>query len=214
MVFEELRTVTRGRQRRLLIALAVMALGTAAACGGDDSDNTATPTSTADESAQHEGPINPCAADAPPDATALEGEAASSTATIIEVTAVDHEFQGVDATYPEGDYGFQMTNRGREAHEMAVIRIRDGETRPVEELLELSDEESEEVMEYIGGTVACPGETAESLGVAMTVGRYVMLCYIPTGLTSDVPSSEEAYEELGPPHFSQGMVTEIRVVES
>lgn len=197
----DLRPGARRARRLLLVGLAVTALATVATTAGDDP-------------AQHDGPINPCAPDAPADATALEGEPASSTATTVEVTAVDHEFEGVDDTYPDGDYGFQMTNRGREAHEMAVIRVKDGETRSVEELLELPDEEAEEITEYIGGTVACPGETAEALGVQMTAGRYVMLCFIPTGLTPEVPSSEDAFEELGPPHFTEGMVSEIRVTES
>ncbi|MGH9152621.1 MAG: hypothetical protein ACRD03_09535, partial [Acidimicrobiales bacterium] len=207
----------RGPSRRLLLAAVVLTLLAAVvgACGDGDSDGratSATPATGDVDSQEHDGPVNPCAPDAPADATALEGDPASATANIVEVTAVDHEFQGVDASYPAGDYGFRMTNRGREAHEMAMIRVNDGETRSVEELLDLPEDEAEQVTHYIGGSVACPGETAETLGVQMTPGRYMLLCFIPTGLTPDVPSSEAAFEELGPPHFAQGMVTEIRGV--
>ena len=203
-----------GRRRTRLAFVAVtIALVGAAAVGCGDDDDAASPTTDAQatDGAEHNGPINPCAPGAPADASALEGEEASPQATIVEVTAIDHEFEGVEASYRQGDYGFRMTNRGREVHEMAVIRINDGESRAVEELLALPEEQSEQVTEYIGGTVACPGETADALGVQMAPGRYALLCFIPTGLTPDVPSSKEAFEELGPPHFTRGMVAEIQV---
>lgn len=203
------------RMRLLSLAVTVVVLvAVAAGCGDNDEQASTTTEAQAADSAEHDGPINPCTPDAPEDARALEGEKASPEATIIEVSAVDHEFQGLEASYPQGDYGFRMTNTGREVHEMAVIRIKDGEARSVEELLELTEEESDQVTEYIGGTVACPGETADALGVQMTPGRYALLCFIPTGLTPDVPSSEEAFEELGPPHFTRGMAKEIQITGS
>ena len=225
-------TRPQGRRRTRLLAagLTVVALGAAAAgCGDDDIDTAATTAasrtaaSTTAASAndaqeadaeEHEGPVNPCDPGAPADALALEGAHASSDATIVEVTAVDHEFQGLDDSYPPGDYGFRMTNQGAEIHEMAVVRINDDETRSLDELIQLPEEEAQQVTEYLGGTVACPGQTAEALGIQLTPGRYVMLCFIPTGLTPDVPSTEEAFEVLGPPHFTQGMVTEIHVTQS
>ncbi|MGI9624348.1 MAG: hypothetical protein ACR2PK_16060 [Acidimicrobiales bacterium] len=222
----------RGLGRRLAAVVVILALG-AAACGDDDQsvedaasdapsaeaaatagDVAAASGESAELGVDHDGPVNPCGEDAPADALELEGEPASGGATILDVVAIDHEFQGLGGSYPEGPYGLRMTNSGAEVHEMAVMRIDDDETRPISEIATLPQEEAAQVTEYVGGSVACPGQTAEALGVDMTPGRYVLLSFIPLGLTPEVPATEEAFKALGPPQFTSGMVAEILVTGS
>lgn len=92
---------------------------------------------------------------------------------------------------------------------MAVVKVKEGETRPIADIMQLPEEEQEQAAEYIGGTVACPGKTAEALGLTLEPGRYSMICFIPVGLTPEV--RKEGAEELGPPHFSRGMVKDFTV---
>lgn len=209
-------------RRRVLAGLAVLTLTTiAAACGDDDDDRAAAPpTSTTTPASpttevvstdEHDGPVNPCDPSAPEDALALEGDRPAPDAVLVEVTAVDHEFLGIEPSYEPGQYGFRMTNEGDEVHEMAVLRIRDGETRTLDELLQLPESEAQQVTTYLGGAVACPGQTADPLGLELVPGRYVAMCFIPSGLTPDVPSTAEGFDGLGAPHFAQGMATEFRV---
>lgn len=127
----------------------------------------------------------------------------------MKVTAREYAFDGVQDQYSPGEYGFELTNSGAEAHEMAVVKVKEGETRPIADIMQLPEEEQEQAAEYIGGTVACPGKTAEALGLTLEQGRYSMICFNPVGLTPEV--RKEGAEELGPPHFSRGMVKDFTV---
>jgi hypothetical protein len=116
-----------------------------------------------------------------------------------DVTAVDYAFEGLPETLPAGPVSFALTNEGTEEHEMIVVRRNDGETRPVEELLELPEAEVEQVVTFTGATFAQPGDTGY-LAADLDAGGYVALCFIPVGGGED-----------GPPHFTEGMVTEFEV---
>ncbi|CAN5817484.1 hypothetical protein BH23ACT12_BH23ACT12_24460 [soil metagenome] len=158
---------------------------------------------------QEEDFENPCDPNAPAEASELEGESAKEGAAAVNVTAVEFAFQGVQDEYPAGDYGFKLVNSGQQAHEMAVVRIQEGESRPVAEIMQLPEEEQEKVAEYLGGSVACPGKEAEALGLTLEQGRYSMICFIPVGLTPDI--RKEGADKLGPPHFTVGMVKDFSV---
>ncbi|MFP5327161.1 MAG: hypothetical protein ACLGHT_06745, partial [Acidimicrobiia bacterium] len=96
-----------------------MTLG--AACGGEEPREAASAPTPDEEASTEEGGglVNSCAPGAPEESTALEGEAPAEGATMIDVTAIDHEFEGLAPTYAAGDYGFRLTNKGKEAHEFA-----------------------------------------------------------------------------------------------
>jgi len=116
-----------------------------------------------------------------------------------DVTAVDYAFEGLPETLPAGPVSFALTNEGTEEHEMIVVRRNDGETRPVEELLELPEAEVEGVVTFTGATFAPPGDTGY-LAADLEAGGYVAVCFIPVGGADD-----------GPPHFTEGMVAEFEV---
>ena len=127
----------------------------------------------------------------------------------VEVTAEDLVFVGVDALAAGGEFALTLTNVDDELHEIVVQRINDGETRSIAELLQ-SEDDPATFATPAGSAFACPGATSEpNLIDTSEPGRYVALCFIPTGLTADTPP--EAFAELGPPHAFQGMVAEFDV---
>lgn len=161
--------------------------------------------------------------DATDEETSDEEEVSSDDAAgdTVEITAVDYAFEGVPDTVVAGTE-LTLTNASEgEVHEMVVMRVDDDETRPLDELLGLSDEEVEEVVTFAGVAVAMPGEdgfTPEGPVVLDEAGRYVMLCFIPTGADPAVyqeaieSGAQEAPEvDGGPPHVAQGMVAEFQV---
>lgn len=124
----------------------------------------------------------------------------------IEVIAVDYAFEadldGVEA----GTTAFEFTNEGSEFHEMLLMKINDGVTESVEELLAMSEEESAELATFVGVSFAAPGASS-TMFADLEDGRYVMLCFIPTGTTS----MEDAETTDGAPHFMNGMVREFNI---
>jgi len=61
-------------------------------------------------------------------------------------------------------------------------------------------------MTFLGVAFAPPGGS-NTMFSDIEAGRYVMLCFVPTGATSfeDMESAD------GPPHFAHGMVEEFTV---
>lgn len=143
----------------------------------------------------------------------------------IEVTAQDYSYSGVPELVATGaDLTFTNGSEG-EFHEMVVLRVVDGETRSVDELLALPEAESESLAEFRGVLVALPGEDAinpEGGDPSITLtepGRYIMICAIPQGADPEaVAAAMQAPEGEGPPdleggapHFTLGMATEFTV---
>lgn len=162
-----------------------------------------------EEVAEDEG--NPCGPDGPGVTEEDLPPAPEGDAEVVQVTAVDYAFQGVDDTYAAGQYGFEFRNDGDELHEMVVFRIDEEEQRPVEELLQLPQEEAQGLVEQVTGSFACPGEEApRAVAADLTEpGRYAMVCFVPTGFTAEV--EDPATLEDAEPHFAQGMYTEFTV---
>jgi hypothetical protein len=89
-----------------------------------------------------------------------------------------------------------------------VAKLADGEKRPVEELL--ADPSVESSSKAVGHAFACPGTTADVTGVDLrSPGRYLVLCFIPTGARADTDPKDFAM--LGEPHAMRGMVVEIDI---
>jgi plastocyanin len=186
------------RRSRALIALGLAAAVSLAACGSDDETPAASgdPTESEEETTTTEAP-------------AEDDEAEGET---LEVTGVEYAFEGLDAEVEAGTE-LTFTNGGKEVHELILMRINDDETRSVEELLQLPEEEAMQSVTMMGVSVAAPGEDGEIMEGDLTVadaGRYAAICFIPVG-TTEMPEGPPAEGEGGPPHFTQGMVQEFTV---
>ena len=205
---------------RLLLSLfAVVSLSAAvAACGDDDDAEDATATTEADETDDgatdegadegEDGPPdeNPCAEGGSGDLGEDGGPGPAADATPVTVTGTEYQFAGGEELATMGSYALTFTNVGTELHEAVVVKLADGETRPLEELL-ASEEEPETT--DIAFAFACPGASSEPVAAEITEpGRYVMLCFIPVG-TLPTTAPEDFAE--GPPHAAQGMVREFQV---
>lgn len=134
----------------------------------------------------------------------LYGELAAATHTgcgyeNVDVTAVNYAFEGLPESVPAGTTSFSLANDANEDHEIVVVRRNDGETRSVDELLALPEAEVEQVVTFVNVAFASPGETGY-FTADLEPGGYVAVCFLPVG------GGEE-----GPPHFTEGMVTEFEV---
>ena len=117
----------------------------------------------------------------------------------VDITAVDYAFENVPESVPSGTVSFSLANEGDEQHEFILFRRADGETRTVDELLALPEEESETALLFTQAIVTEPGATGYA-NAELEAGGYVAICFLPVG------GGEE-----GPPHFTEGMVTEFEV---
>ncbi len=137
----------------------------------------------------------------------------------ITVEAVDFGFKGLPARVAAGTrLNFLNTSR-TEAHEFAAVRLPDGETRPVADLVKLP---MEELMGLVGGPpavvlLAPPGGgeqiVAEGDGTLTEPGRYLVICTVPTGADPDafLHQTEPGPIAGGAPHFHHGMYGELVV---
>lgn len=128
----------------------------------------------------------------------------------IAVTGEDYSFAGVPDLVASGAE-FTFTNASdAEVHEMILMKVIDGETRTVEEILALPEAESEALAEFQGVLVALPGEDGanpEGPGSSISVtapGRYVVLCFIPEGADPAVVAEAMAGGGEGPPDMGDG----------
>jgi hypothetical protein len=146
----------------------------------------------------------------------------------VDVVASEYTFEGVPRELPAGPAIISLENAGEQVHEFAVNRINDDVTLTVEELLALPEEESATMATPVAFAFAFPGTVAFATA-DLTPGRYVALCFLPEGATPEVlmqleelglegpedtlPAGDTLPEglELGPPHFTKGMVLEFTV---
>ena len=85
---------------------------------------------------------------------------------------------------------------------MILFRIKTD--TPVEELL-ADEKKAEKESEFVGAGFAEPGVgTGSALVDLKKPGRYAAVCFIPVGTHGDT-------EGDGPPHFTEGMVSEFTV---
>lgn len=123
----------------------------------------------------------------------------------VDVTALEYKFSGVSETVDAGLTRFKLTNSGKELHEMVLFKKGDTDLS-FEEIFELDDDEAEGLVEEAGGTFAVQGQSGYAAS-ELSPGEYVMICFVPTGMTD--PTSEPA--EDAPPHFAQGMIQPFTV---
>lgn len=214
--------------RAALIPLAVTG-ALLVACGDDEADNDATEEPTA--SAEATGTT---------DATATEEATATDTATAteeatptedaaaetVEVTAIDYGFEGLPETVAAGTKLTLTNSSETELHELVAFPLPAEETRSVEELLQLPEEElmtlfpGEPATVIIAMPATGPDENVLAVGdgTLTAPGRYAIVCFIPTGAdpqafagAANSSSNEPPEVEGGPPHFVEGMYGELTV---
>lgn len=189
----------------------------------DDTPTTATPAASAADS-------DPPLAATPGRATEAGGttevpeatEAAGATDVFV-VGAVDYAYEDVPATLAVGSR-LDIDNRSDlEVHEIVVFRLPDQEARSADALVALPQDELSAIIAGPPTTVLVQGPGGPAIaavgdGTLGEPGRYLLFCAIPVGadpeeyLTAAAAASGPVDVPGGPPHFTRGMVAELRVV--
>jgi hypothetical protein len=184
------------RPRACFVAPALALSLLVAGCGDDDGDAS---TTTTDVAAQE------------PDGAA------------VSVDAVDYRYEGLPAELASGAALALHNGSAAEMHELVLLRLPDDETRSVDELLALPEGQLEAL--FTGPPAAvlvappgADGVVALGDGTVGEPGRYLAMCYIPTGADPqayldalDANPGQPPVVEGGPPHFTAGMYQEVTV---
>lgn len=207
--YEHRPSLTWRRRAALPLAVGLALMLGLSACGEDDDGEAATPTTT----------------EAGSDETTTTTSEEAAVGETVEITGVDYDFEGVPDSVPVGT-SLSFTNGSEgEVHEMVVFRVDDDESRPLEEIFSLPEEEAEEVTEFKGVALALPGQPGFVPEGDLTLdepGTYALLCFINVGadpaayeaVFANPPAEGEDPPEIpgtGGPHFTQGMVAELTV---
>ncbi len=198
-------TLTTTRSTRLgaviLTAAIVSFPFTFSACGSDDDASTsAPPAPTSSDPVLHDD------------------------ATIVTIEGVDYAFNGVPSSVRAGTRLALRNAAPAELHELVAFRLSDGDDIALGDLAQLP---AEELGPRLGAPVTVllqpPGSDEEIVAVGNGTleepGRYVLMCFIPTGadpaeyLAAAAASDGEAPTGVagGPPHFVNGMYAELQV---
>jgi hypothetical protein len=181
-------------------ALALSLLVTATGCGDDE---TATTTTT--------------------EAGVGNGAGHGSARDAVAVTAADYRYEGLPDELAPGTALALHNASAAEIHELVLLRLPDDETRSVDELLALPEGELQALFAAPPAVVlvAPPGEdgfAAVGTGAIPDPGRYVAMCFIPTGADPqayldalDANPGQPPAVKGGPPHFTAGMYQEVTV---
>lgn len=119
------------------------------------------------------------------------------------ITGVDYAFGGVKQTYAAGATRFRFVNKGKEEHEMLIVKKKPGTTESFDQLLKLPQSQAQAKTVAVGQAEGSPGST-NYVAVNLAKGDYLMLCSIPKGTTA-------TKQGTGPPHFVLGMKQEFTV---
>jgi hypothetical protein len=130
----------------------------------------------------------------------------------LDVTGIEYEFQGLPKTVPAGEVAIRFTDNGAEFHELQVLRIKSKDS--VKKLAGLSEKELAKKTEEIGGTFAEQGQTSYTIAELSKPGRYVVICHLPVGSTSEEAAEEAGKKHDTKSHAQEGMVQEIKVESS
>jgi hypothetical protein len=128
----------------------------------------------------------------------------------LTVRATEYAFRGLPRTLEAGPTVIDFANGGQEWHELSVLRVNDGVAESVAELLALPEADAMSKVTTTGATFAGPGETGFAV-IDLEPGRYVVICYLPTGATAENWARIQSGEHQGAPHFTAGMVHELTV---
>lgn len=129
-----------------------------------------------------------------------------------DVTGFDYTYEGVRASYEAGPVSFEFANKGKELHEIILLKKKADTTESFDALLALPQEQAQAKVDTAGSTFAAPGD-GDFFVADLEKGAYLVVCFIPVGLTPEVADAAEkgGPEPDGPPHFTQGMKAEFSV---
>lgn len=195
-----------------------------AACGDDDDDATSTDTTeeATDETTEATEAETTETTEASPIDDASDGGVEDG---VLTVTMVDFAYEGLPESVPAGTRLAVENDSEAELHELLAFKLPDDETRSIEELIALPEEEGNAVLGEAGPVavlLAPPGgEQIDAVGDGTLTepGRYAIFCAIPTGVDPEeylnAPPTEEGPPEVpgadGAPHFTHGMFADLIV---
>jgi hypothetical protein len=155
-----------------------------------------------------EADMNPCAEGGSGELSGMESQPPTDDATAVTITASEYRFAGTDVLKAGGRFAITFESAGTELHELHIAKLPEGDERPLDEILH--DPEAESTTTSVGHAFACPGTASTPSGADLSAsGRYVVVCFIPTGATPATDPKD--FETLGPPHALQGMGVELTV---
>ncbi len=153
-----------------------------------------------------------------------DGDDASDGVTI---TLSDYAFEGVPDTITTGTTITVTNESTQEAHELLAFRLPDAESRSLTELKELPPDQLGALFPSAPAlAIAAPpgedGELALGAGTLNEPGRYLLVCFIPTGADPDQvmtameaaaadPNAGPPQIDGGAPHLAAGMIAELVV---
>lgn len=117
----------------------------------------------------------------------------------VDVTALDYSYAGLPDTLRAGRTSFKLINKGKEDHEMVILRRNDGVTEDFEALSKLPQDQMFSKVTFTGVAFGKPGSTSFD-ALDLSPGTYFLMCSMPVG-----------GKEGGAPHFTQGMQRTITV---
>ena len=128
------------------------------------------------------------------------------------VTAVDYEFENLPETVKSGTQLRLRNTSEKEIHELVVFRLKDTEKRPVADLAKLSETEFEGLAATPGPPamvlLRAPGESEQIMavgdGTLTEAGRYMAVCFIPTGADPAAYLAASQTATDGPPQVAGG----------
>lgn len=151
------------------------------------------------------------------------GTSSTDTAATLDISAADYRFENVPASVGATTQLSLRNESSREVHELVAMRLPDDEQRTAKELTALPQQE-------LGGLFAGPpalvlvappndkGFIAVGDGKLGAPGRYLLVCFIPTGAdptayldAAKASSGPPPSVPGGPPHFANGMFAEVTV---
>ena len=152
-----------------------------------------------------------------------EAQSPATTAPAVSVKATDYGFEGIPSTMKTGTKLTLTNSSTKEVHELVAFRLPDGEKRSAKELVALPQAQLQAL--FAGPPAAVlvappsqPGFTASGDGTLSQPGRYLFLCFIPTGVNPDeyLKAAQAAQGgppdvKGGPPHVVHGMYAEATV---
>jgi hypothetical protein len=155
-------------------------------------------------------------------AAACGEDAASGT---VGVTAADYRFEDLPKEAEAGTVLTLINESPNEIHELVALKLPDSEKRSAAELVKLPEDQLQALFQGPPAMVlvAPPDKArqieAEGDGTLREKGRYLVVCFVPIGAdpgayVAAAAGGGEGPPDVagGPPHTTQGMFGEIKVV--
>jgi hypothetical protein len=127
----------------------------------------------------------------------------------LDVTGVEYEFQGLPKTLPAGNVAIRFTDNGAEIHELDILRVKSKDS--AKKIAGLSERDLAKKAVSVAGTFATQGQTSYTIADLTKPGRYVAICHLPVGATSEQALEEAGHKHDAKSHAQEGMVQEITV---